>query len=107
MHLDGWCVVVLSANSQDYDGAKGVFEIVFRTFKRIKIVFADSAYGRMKLPAWLADNSGCILQTVLRPVGVNGFVILPKRWIVEHSDGSGDVGVTAKTTNEIQNQVTP
>ena len=87
MHLDGWCVVVLSANSQDYDGAKGVFEIVLRTFKRIKVVFADSAYGRMKLPAWLADNSGCILQTVLRPVGVNGFVILPKRWIVERAFG--------------------
>jgi putative transposase len=28
---------------------------------------------------------GWILQTVLRPVGVKEFVILPKRWIVERT----------------------
>jgi putative transposase len=81
------CVVVHSASSQDYDGAKSVFESVFATFKRIKVVFADSAYGRMKLPDWLAEHFGCILQTVLRSVGVKGFVILPKRWIVERTFG--------------------
>ncbi|TWT90283.1 Transposase DDE domain protein [Pseudobythopirellula maris] len=26
-----------------------------------------------------------MLQTVLRPVGVKGFVVLPKRWIVERT----------------------
>ena len=28
---------------------------------------------------------GWMLQTVLRPVGVSGFVVLPKRWIVERT----------------------
>jgi hypothetical protein len=28
---------------------------------------------------------GWVLQTVLRPVGVQGFVVLPKRWIVERT----------------------
>lgn len=27
------------------------------------------------------------LQTVLRPVGVKGFVILPRRWVVERTFG--------------------
>jgi len=31
------------------------------------------------------DTFGWILQTVLRPVGVKGFVVLPKRWIVERT----------------------
>ena len=28
---------------------------------------------------------GWILQPVLRPVGIRGFVVLPKRWIVERT----------------------
>jgi len=28
-----------------------------------------------------------MLQTVLRPVGIKGFVVLPKRWIVERTFG--------------------
>jgi len=28
---------------------------------------------------------GWVLQTVLRPVGRKGFVVLPKRWIVERT----------------------
>lgn len=30
---------------------------------------------------------GWVLQTVLRPVNVKGFVVLPKRWIVERTFG--------------------
>lgn len=31
------------------------------------------------------ETFGWLLQTVLRPVGVKGFVVLPKRWIVERT----------------------
>jgi len=48
-------------------------------------VFGDSAYGRNGLPDWIKETCGWILQTVLRPVGVKGFVVLPKRWIVERT----------------------
>ena len=34
---------------------------------------------------WTLKSFGWILQTVLRPVGVQGFVVLPKRWIVERT----------------------
>ena len=50
-------------------------------------MFADSAYGRNGLPEWVKSTFGWILQTVLRPVGVRGFVLLPKRWIVERTFG--------------------
>jgi len=54
-------------------------------FRRLKVVFADSAYGRNGLPDWVRATFGWILQTVLRPVGFKGFVVLPKRWIVERT----------------------
>jgi len=78
-------VVVHAACVQDYDGARSVLEQLKEKFKRLKVVFADSAYGRNALPDWVKATMGWILQTVLRPVGVKGFVILPKRWIVERT----------------------
>jgi hypothetical protein len=46
--------------------------------RRLKAVFADSAYGRLGLPEWVHATFGWILQTVLRPVKAKGFVVLPK-----------------------------
>ncbi len=56
-----------------------------KQFCRIKVVFGDIAYGRSGLPEWVQEIFGWILQTVLRPVGVKGFIVLPKRWIVERT----------------------
>ena len=54
-------------------------------FRRLKVIFGDAAYGRNSLPDWVAGTFGWVLQTVLRPVGIKNFVILPKRWIVERT----------------------
>ena len=78
-------VVVHAACIQDYDGAKLVLNAVGDRFKRLKVIFADGAYGKVGLPDWTKRCFGWILQTVLRPVGVKGFVVLPKRWIVERT----------------------
>ena len=56
-------------------------------FRRLKVIFADSAYGRNNLPDCVKDAFGWLLQTVLRPAKVKGFVALPKRWIVERTFG--------------------
>jgi len=50
-------------------------------FKRLKIIFADSAYKRNGLVDWTKTTLGVLLQ----PVEVKGFVVLPKRWIVERT----------------------
>ena len=54
-------------------------------FKRLKVVFADSEYGKCSVPAWAKTACRVTLQTVLRPVKATGFVVLPKRWIVERT----------------------
>lgn len=78
-------VVVHGAYWQDHDGACFVLMKLKDRFRRLKVVFGDSAYGRNQLPEWVHESFGWVLQTVLRPVGVKGFVVLPKRWIVERT----------------------
>ena len=78
-------VVVHGGYWQDHDGACFVLMRLRERFRRLKVVFADSAYGRNDLPAWARETFGWVLQTVLRPVGVKGFVVLPKRWIIERT----------------------
>ena len=78
-------VVVHGAEVQDQDGARLLLERMRQDFGRLKVLFADSAYGRSGLPEWVRATFGWMLQTVLRPVGVSGFVVLPKRWIVERT----------------------
>jgi putative transposase len=83
-------VVVHPANIQDYDGAVLVLALLGQLktrFKRLKVVFADSVYGRNSLPEAVKQAFGWVLQTVLRPVDIKGFVVLPKRWIVERTFG--------------------
>ena len=78
-------VAVHAASWQDQDAAWfALFQLKDR-FRRLKVIFADSAYGRDGLPDLVKQSWGWILQTVLRPVGAQGFVILPKRWIVERT----------------------
>ena len=78
-------IVVHRADCQDQDGAWPVMEKLYEKLSRLKVIFADSAYRRNSLPDWVAGTFGWVLQTVLRPVGVKGFVVLPKRWIVERT----------------------
>ena len=78
-------VVVHRADLQDQDGARLLLDQVRQGFGRLKVIFADAAYARSGLPDWVHVTCGWILQTILRPVGVKGFVVLPKRWIVERT----------------------
>ena len=79
-----WAVVVHGAYWQDQEGAHFVI-CALRRLGRLKVVFGDSAYGREGLPQWVKETFGWVLQTVLRPVRAKGFVVLPKRWIVERT----------------------
>jgi putative transposase len=78
-------VVVHGAYWQDHDGAVFVLYQLKDRFRRLKVVFADIAYGRNGLPEWTKQTFGWILQTILRPVQQRGFVVLPKRWIIERT----------------------
>ena len=80
-----WAVAVHGASWQDHDGACLVLMRLQEQGRRLKAIFADSAYARNDLPEWVRTTFGWVLQTILRPVRANGFVVLPKRWIVERT----------------------
>jgi len=72
-------VVVHPANVQDYDGAV----LALRALNQQKVLLAGSTYRRNNLRKCLKTAFAWLLQTVFRPVNGQGFVVLPKRWIVE------------------------
>jgi putative transposase len=55
-----------------------------REFPTLRLVWADGAYAGA-LVGWVKAACGWVLQTVLRPAGVAGFVVLPRRWVVERT----------------------
>lgn len=79
-------VVVLAAQVQDREGAKAVFLRAKRCFPRLRWVWADGGY-QGRLVRWTAAICGWVLQIVQRTDDLRGFVVLPKRWIVERTFG--------------------
>ena len=78
-------VVVHGADQQDQDGACLVLYALWEKLKRIKAIFADSAYGRKGLPQFVKSTLGFTIELVPRPRAGEGFQVLPKRWIVERT----------------------
>ena len=76
--------VVHAADVQDRDGAKGVLEKANGRFRSLRLIWADGGYAGA-LIEWVMATCGWVLQTVLRPAGVKGFVLLPRRWVVERT----------------------
>ena len=83
-----WAVVVHSAGIQDYQGARAVvarLQAVPEFWQRLEKVYADGAYGKGGLEAWLMEQLTAELEIVSRPKEATGFVVLPKRWIGERT----------------------
>ena len=79
-------VVVHAADIQDRDGAKIAFEKLRGRFHRLRIIWADGGYAG-QLVLWVKDAFRWSLEIVKRSDDLSGFVVLPKRWIVERTFG--------------------
>ena len=75
-----------AADIQDADGAWDLLRRIKRLYCWLEAVFADSIYDR--LAALLACFLlGLTLIVVRRVAGATGFVLLPRRWVVERTLG--------------------
>jgi putative transposase len=64
-----------------------VLDILRHRFSRLRLIWADQAYAG-ELIAWvwaLRPWRKIRLDIVRRPEGTRGFLLLPKRWIVERT----------------------
>jgi putative transposase len=79
-------VAVTAADVPDAVAARPVLRTMTeQRFPRLRVVRADSAYGRYDLPAWVSDWALWGLELVQRPLAAVGFVLLPQRWVVERT----------------------
>jgi putative transposase len=80
------CVVVHPANIQDRDGAKLLLNKARGKFARLRLIWADGGYAG-KLIEWVRQVCGWVLQIVKRSDTAKGWVLLPRRWVVERTFG--------------------
>jgi transposase len=78
-------LVVHEAGVQDRDGARGVLASIRSLYPWLRHIFADGGYAGNKLRAALKGNGSWTLEIIKRSDIVNGFQILPRRWVVERT----------------------
>jgi putative transposase len=79
-------VVVHSADIQDRDGAKLVIAKLKGLYSRLQLIWADGGYAG-QLIDWVREFGGWVLQIIKRTDDVQGFKLLPRRWVVERTFG--------------------
>ena len=77
--------VVHTADIQDRDGAPGVLASIRASFPWLRHVFADGGYAGEKLETALKGKGNWTLEIIKRSDTAKGFVLLPRRWVVERS----------------------
>ncbi|MGW4326026.1 IS5 family transposase [Nocardia sp. NPDC004573] len=77
-------VHVTAADTQDRDGARTALTQLREVFATIALVWADGAYAG-KLLGWAQQKLGLTLTIVKRSDDTSGFVVLPRRWLVERT----------------------
>ncbi len=79
-------VWVLPADVGDREAARVLLEEVCERFPRLRHIWADGGYtGDLKDA--LAALSGVTVEVVSKLAGQQGFVVIPRRWVVERTFG--------------------
>lgn len=82
--------VVTAANVSEGAGLK---KLLLRArerrvnLQRLIVLYVDGGYRGEALFEWVIKTFRWVLESVLRPPGTKGFVLLPKRWVVERTFG--------------------
>jgi putative transposase len=80
-----WALVITPASVQDAQGAKEALTELRRQVKFPKIIWVDAAYRAVV--SWALDLWCWTLEVVGAAKDQTGFVVQPKRWIVERTFG--------------------
>ena len=78
-------IVIHSAGVQDRDGAALVLDKILNSFPWFELVWADSGYNAHQVDAAVAKVPSLRVEIVKRSDDMKGFVLLPRRWVVERT----------------------
>jgi transposase len=76
---------VHSAGIQDRDGAALVIERIRRRFPWLELIWADAIYNAHQVNAAVVKVPYLRIEIVKRTDDMKGFVVLPRRWVVERT----------------------
>lgn len=79
-----------ATNVDERSGGKQLLQKVKQvenTVSRLNTIWVDSGYDGNPFMQWVMDLYRWVVQVVLRPHERKGFVLLPKRWVVERTFG--------------------
>lgn len=77
-------IVVHAASIQDRDGAQLVLEKVRNKLPCLRLIWADGGYAG-QLVEWVKSVCSWVLEIVKRSDDQKGFVVLPRRWVIERT----------------------
>ncbi|WP_328974895.1 IS5 family transposase [Streptomyces canus] len=77
-------VAVTAANIGDRDAAAGLLTRLRRLHRDLTLVWADGGYTG-SLVGWGRDKLALTLEIVKRTDDMEGFVVLPRRWVAERT----------------------
>jgi transposase len=83
-------VLVTAANVSERKGGRRVLKRVKQMdgqVSRLTTLWADGGFDGAPFLMWVMDVCRWVVQVVLRPEQIQGFVLLKKRWVVERSFG--------------------
>ena len=78
-------MIVHPANVQDRDGAPDLLASVSNLYPWLRHVFADGGYAGDKLKGALEGLGNWTIEIVKRSDAAKGFILLPRRWVVERT----------------------
>jgi transposase len=78
-------VVVHSAAIQDRDGAGPVLDKIRKRFPWLELIWADGGYNAWQVEAAVAKVPLLRVEIVKRSDDMKGFVVLPRRWVIERT----------------------
>ena len=78
-------MIVHRADVQDRDGAPDLLASVRGAFPWLRHVFADGGYAGDKLKGALKNLGDWTIDIIKRSDVAKGFVLLPRRWVVERT----------------------
>lgn len=76
-------LAVHGANIQDRDGAPDLLKSISTAYPLLRHVFADGGHAGPKLKGALEKIGRWTLQIVKRSDTVQGFEVIPRRWVIE------------------------
>ena len=78
-------LLIHTADIQDRDGAVPLLASIRSLYPWLRHVFADGGYAGQKLVAAMSTLGKWTMQIVKRSDKASGFVVLPRRWVVERT----------------------